>query len=425
MVCKRKEREPKLAVAPGPCGPRAAIFVLPLAIFTSRHLGWGLSLALATQVFGGYAPVPDLEKQRPLTVYASLGSYYDTNIFGAPRRATESWVFQAVPNLVYNASLNKRTFATLGYRLQWDHFENRPGKADQDSHRLSGKVAHTFSPRLEASWEGLAMRNRNPESLLPGVAEVLAEDQSSDTLASSAQATWAFTKRASALVKGQYTHLAYDADLLATELNRDEIWVHSAFRYLWSGRVLAVAEAKGQWVRYDDGGSFKDKESVYLTGGFDYSAAKTFSLLVRAGGQARQREEGTDYRPYGELGARWAYRGKSYLAYGYMLVTEEVANLALYNDLTVHRFFVNLRHQVTGRLAISGSLGWEPSRLNLRRAGGESVGETYHKAGLSASYQVNPRWEWVATWDYDDAQSDDANRRLYRNRWGIYSRWAF
>jgi len=38
-----------------------------------------------------------------------------------------------------------------------------------------------------------------------------------------------------------------------------------------------------------------------------------------------------------------------------------------YTDEQVNRFFVNVQHAITSLIAVSGSLDYEPSRLNGRR----------------------------------------------------------
>ena len=83
-----------------------------------------------------YAPIPELEQGKALTVYLEAGSYYDSNIFGGSVQEIDSFVYELKPSLVFNASLDAKTFASAAYHLSFDYVPDRPGKKNLDSHEF-------------------------------------------------------------------------------------------------------------------------------------------------------------------------------------------------------------------------------------------------------------------------------------------------
>jgi amidase len=72
-----------------------------------------------------YAPIPEIEQGRALTVYLSSGAYYDTNIFGGSTGEISSYVYELNPSVVFNASLGAKTpYKTLKDLIRFNE-ENR------------------------------------------------------------------------------------------------------------------------------------------------------------------------------------------------------------------------------------------------------------------------------------------------------------
>ncbi|MDX2187509.1 MAG: hypothetical protein SFV32_11295 [Opitutaceae bacterium] len=370
-----------------------------------------------------YAPIPDLERGKLLTTYLAVGAYHDTNIFGAPSEEAESWVMQVTPSLAFNYNPDKQTLLAAGYRVEWSHFTDRPGRRDLFSHQVTARAARTFSPRLDADFNALYGLVRNPESLLPGL-QVFARDQSRRDTVSDGRVRFVATPRFSLTARAKYARFAYDQEGLATDLDRTEYLTGLAASYLARPRLQAIAEHRGQWVRYRVGGDFKDKDAHSLLGGFDYAIARRFGLTTRAGAEWRTRDEGTELRPYGEVGVRWDYAKESFISTGYAYVVDEVSNLERYADATLHRFFINAQHALTARLYLTGAIQVEPTKLNGRR-GLTDVDETNQRMGVALVFKFTKRWDARLTFDRDDVDSDDATRNLRRTRSGIATRYSF
>src|ERR1035437_6448043 len=87
-------------------------------------------LAVGPRLGAVYAPIPELEKGRALTVYLATGAYYDSNIFGGSTQEISSYVYEFNPSVVFNASVDAKTFVSASYRLSLDYVPDRPGKKE-------------------------------------------------------------------------------------------------------------------------------------------------------------------------------------------------------------------------------------------------------------------------------------------------------
>ena len=74
--------------------------------------------------------------------------------------------------------------------------------------------------------------------------------------------------------------------------------------------------------------------------------------------------------------------------------------------------------------ALSGSIDYEPSRLNGRR-GFSNTDETTTHFGLAASYTPTKNWLISGTYDYDNVSSGDITREYTRNRYGVNATYSF
>src|SRR5690349_8000381 len=101
---------------------------------------------VAARALAVYAPIPEQEQGKLLTIYTTAGITYDTNIFGAPTDELSSMVYRVSPKFVFNMSASDQTLVSASYELSLDYFADRPGEQLLDSHSASAGVKHTFSP---------------------------------------------------------------------------------------------------------------------------------------------------------------------------------------------------------------------------------------------------------------------------------------
>ncbi|MGC4075391.1 MAG: hypothetical protein QM760_23405 [Nibricoccus sp.] len=384
-----------------------------------------MSLA-AARALAVYAPIPEQEQGKLLTIYASGGAYYDTNIFGAPTDELASMVYQVSPRFVFNMSASDQTLVSASYQLSLDYFADRPGEQLLDSHSASASIKHTFSPRLEAEISDSFQLSKNPESLLPGLSTVLNTDQSYALNQLDGRLAANLTKRTGLTFKARTATFAYDNDSLAEELDRSEYLGGLALTHTLLPEIQAVAEYRHQTIRYASGGESKDKDSDFALIGADYVVNPRMALSGRVGSEYRRRKGADDeILPYTELALKLDYGKGSYLSAGYGFSVEEVSNLDVYTDMSVHRFFANVQQVISPRMVATASLGWEPGTLNGRAGVSPDRDETNTKVGLALIYRLNARWTASATLDYDNVNSEDPGRMLQRTRGGLSVRCVF
>jgi hypothetical protein len=373
-----------------------------------------------------YAPIPELEQGRALTVYLAAGSYYDTNIFGGSTSEISSYVYELNPSVVFNASLDAKTFLSASYRLSLDYVQDRPGKKELDSHEFTARIAHTFTPLMELDLSDTYQIAKNPESLLPGLATVVNTDQSYRRNQFDGRYAAGLTKRTGLTFKFRSTRYDYENADLGFSLNHDEYLAGLSLSHAVLPQLQTVLEYRHLIINYDTAGDTKDKRSDFLLIGADQAVNARLALTSRLGVERRERSGGSsDTLPYAELGLKLDYSQGSYVSAGYGYSVEETSNLDLYSDMSVNRFFVNLQQVVTPRFTATASVTWEPSRLHGRQGGSPDRNETNTQIGLALTYRPGKVWSASLTFDYDRIHSDDASRQLKRARTGLSAKYVF
>jgi len=373
-----------------------------------------------------YAPIPEIEQGKALTAYLSAGAYYDSNIFGRSTGEIGSYVYSIDPSLVFNASLDTKTFASASYRLSYDYMPDRPGKKGLDSHELKARIAHTFTPQTELDLSDTYQISKNPESLLPGLATVVNTDQSYRLNQLDARFATGLTKRTGLIFKGRDTRYNYQDDALSRSLDRVEYLVGLAASHALLPELQSVAEYRHLVINYNSDGATKNKRSDFVLIGADHVLNARVSLSGRIGLESRRRSGERDATlPYAELGCKVDYSKGSYLSLGYGYSVEETSNIELYTDMSVNRFFLNLQQAIMPKLIATSSINWEPSRLHGRRGVRPDQNETNARAGLALIYQPAKTWSVSLSFDYDKIESDDVSRKLVRHRTGLSARYVF
>lgn len=370
-----------------------------------------------------YAPIPEQEQGKEITVSLAAGATYDNNIFGAAHGARESMIYEAAPKIAFNASLTDQTFASASYELTLDHYDNRPGEKDLDSHDFIARIAHAFSPATTLDLTDEYQINKNPESLLNGIA--VNTEQSFKRNGFDGRFTTTVTEKAGVVLKFRSTDYSYDDDTLGQSLDRTENLYGFSGTYALLPETKLIGEYRREDISYRVGGSGKDKQTDFAIGGFDYNIAKKLTASTRVGYTWRHRDsQPSATAPYAELSGKYDFGERAYVSGGYSYTFEETSNIALYNDTKVNRFFVNVQQPLAATVVASGSLSYEPSQLQ-RRGGGGSVAETTTRAGLAVTWFAQKNLSLAATYDHDDVQSDDPTRGQIRDRVGVNATYTF
>lgn len=390
-----------------------------------RGFGAGLALA-ASSAFAVYAPVPEQEQGKDLTINVRAAASYDSNIFGAPPAdEIDSAVYTLAPRITYNASLTNQTFLSASYALTLDRFDKRPGDKLLDSHDLMVRVAHQFSKGTVLDIVESFMIARNPEALLPGLADPVNPDQSFQRNQLDGRFTRPITPKINATLKARTVYYEYRNDRLGRSLDRIENLFGVTGDYAVLPELKGVLEYRRQDVYYRKLGETKNKHSDYLMTGVDYEAARKLTLSGRAGAEFRRRASERDETvPYVELSGKYDYARGSFLVGGFSYSLEETSDTTRFTDTQVNRFFLNLQHALTAMLVASGSVTYEPSKLQGRR-GIADVDEDTLRAGAALSYLPTKNWTISAHYDHDSVWSQDAPRDLRRERAGLSASYTF
>lgn len=381
-------------------------------------------LALPIAVFAVYAPIPEQEQGKAMTYHLGASTYYDSNIFGGASGEIDSLVYNLSGGLGYNGSLTDQTFLSVGYEVSNDYVVDRPGTKNLTSHTLDARIAHAFSSVSNIDLSTVYNIAKNPQSLLSG--QALNADQSFKRLQADARYTTALNQKTGTVVKYRLIDFNYDNPVLATDLDRTENLAGLELSYALLPETKLVGEYRFQDIAYRTGGATKDKTSHYFMAGADYSPGKQLLLSSRLGLEDRNREAAaSSTAPYVELTARYTYAEGSYLATGYTYTIEESSDVTNYTDVNVNRLFVNLQHRLTGSLTASGSVTYEPSKLQGRSGLHDDIDEKTTRCGVGLSWLPTKNWVVTATYDLDRVNSDDANRDQTRDRVGISGRYSF
>ncbi|HET7536473.1 MAG TPA: outer membrane beta-barrel protein [Candidatus Didemnitutus sp.] len=379
--------------------------------------------AIAPVAFAVYAPIPDQEQGKALSLRLGASVYHDSNIFGAATGEISSMVYSLSPEIVFNSSVSDQTFVSAGYIFEYQYMPDRPGDTTLINQNLSLRLAHQFSPVTKIDLRDEYVFAQNPQSLLNGVP--LNSDQSYKSNEFDARFDSTIGPKTGYALKYRNLVYSYDDAGLSTELDRMEQVAGVEVNFALMPQTKIAFEYRYQDISYDKNGQFKNKHSNFLLGGADYSPSERLTMSGRVGVEDRVREsQPDDTAPYVELSSRYSYSEGSYFAAGYTYTFEESTDPVRYTDSKVNRFFVNMEHKLSALVVASGSLTYQPAQLQ-GRAPFSNIDETTTRLGLGLSWIPTKNWTVSATYDLDHVESDDPSRRQDRDRYGVSARLVF
>lgn len=365
-----------------------------------------------------YAPIPDQEQGKDLTVSLEAGITYNDNIFGAATGAISSAVYEVSPKIAFNTSLSEQTFLSAFVRPTLDYFDNRPGKKTVYSQAVDGRIAHAFSSTSNIDLTDAYSYNQNPEALLNGVA--VNTDQTLQSNELDGRFTFAPLEKLGAVVKARSMYYDYTNAALGNQLNRFENLYGLEADYALLPDTKLAGEYRHQDVDYDNSPATNNKHSDFLMAGLDYTAGPKLSASFRLGGEYRQRAGlSSETTPYAEFSTKYDYAKGSFVSAGYTYSLEETSDPVHFSDEKTNRLFVNVQHAVSALIVASASVDYEPSTLVGRPGQQTNVSEDSTHAGVALTYIPTKNWTVSASYDYDKVSSGLASRDLARSRVGI------
>ncbi len=384
----------------------------------------GTSLGICAVARAVYAPIPDQEQGKDLTLSIEAGVTYNTNIFGAATGAISSLVYEVSPKISFNSSLTDQTFFSASFRPTLDYFDNRPGSKTVYSQVVDARIAHSFSRTSALDVSDAYSYDQNPEAILNGVSRNT--DQTLQSNEFNARFNYAPTEKMGVVLKARSMYYDYTNAALGDQLNRFENLYGIESDYTLLPDVKLAGEFRHQDVLYSNDPDHNNKNSDFLMAGFDYAPGPKASASVRVGAEYREYSASipTTTTPYAELSCKYDYAKGSYISAGYTYDLEESSDPLDYADEKTNRFFVNIQHAFTPLIVGSASVDYEPSTL-VGRPGHADVTENSTHAGVAITYLPTKNWTISGSYDYDLVSSGVASRDLDRSRVGLSATVVF
>jgi hypothetical protein len=392
----------------------------------SRIIVFTLFVGLSAIARAVYAPIPDQQQGRDISISLEGGLTYNSNIFGAATDPISSWVYEISPNLAFNSSLSDQTFFSSHFHPTLDYFENRPGEKSVYSQAIDARIAHSYSPTSVLDVSDSYNYDQNPEALLNGTQTPLNTDQTLQSNEFDAHFTFAPTEKLGLVVKARSVYYDYINAQLGDQLNRFENLYGLEFDYTMLPDLKLAGEYRHQDVDYQHDPADNNKHTDFFMAGFDYAAGPKLSASFRLGAEYRTLAGlPSQTTPYAEFSLKYDYAKGSYVSVGYTYDLEETSSPNQFSDERVNRMFINIQHQFTPLIVGSASLDYEPSTLVARPGQGSNISEDSTHAGVALTYLPTKDWSIVTSYDYDNINSGLSYRDLDRTRFGLSATYVF
>lgn len=387
-----------------------------------RIIAVGSCLGFCSIALAVYAPIPDQEQGKDLSLSLLGGISYNNNIFGAASGAVGSLDFLVSPRIAFNTSLTDQTFFSASFQPSVDYFTNRPGKHTLYSQTVDARIAHSFSRSSVLDVTDAYAYIENPEALLNGLP--VNTDQTLQSNELDGRYSFSPVEKLGLVVKARsvyYDYISKDLD----DLNRFENLYGLEFDYSLLPDLKAAGEYRHQDIDYQTDPSEDNKHSDFLMAGFDYNVGPRLTASMRVGGEYRHRDGLSDETtPYAEVSGKFDYAKGSFVSAGYTYSLEETSDPIHFSDEKVNRIFANIQHAFSAIIVGSASFDYEPARLD-GRPGQPNIDEDSTHAGVAVSYLPNKNWTVTASYDYDYVDSGENYRGLNRSRVGVSAKWLF
>jgi len=381
------------------------------------------ALGLCATARAVFAPIPEQEKGKGLTISLEAGITYNSNIFGSATDAIGSAVFEVSPKIAFNSSLSEQTFFSASFQPRVDYFNNRPGSKTLYSQDIDARLAHSFSPTSVLDLIDQYAYDQNPQALLSGVPVNTNQSLQSNEL--DGKFTFAPTERLGLVLKARVMYYDYIDQVLGDELNRFENLYGLEFDYSLLPNLKAAGEYRHLDVDYRNDPSQNDKHSDFLMAGFDYKLGPMLTASARLGGEYTMRDGlSTETTPFAEIAVKYDYAKGSFISAGYTYDLEETSNPLLFSDERTNRMFVNIQHAITAVVIGSASLEYAPATL-IGRPGQSDAPEDTTQAGLALTYLPNRNWTVTASYDYNFVDSGISSRGMNRSQIGVRATVTF
>lgn len=395
--------------------------VLCLALFAA------LSLAGVQRTFGQSGAeysATNLDagkfEKRPFLITTDLRVGYDSNVNTSYFNPQSSGFFNLGVSVAYTASSPRSTLTIgAGVNLVF-YFDPAPNTQEfQVNAIFSLAWTYKISPRMSLAVSTSNIYGTQPDFTIVGLNTRVAGNYfySANRVALGYQ----FTSRFSTITSFVPILVAYEDEPFKTGLNRVEYYFSEELRYLIRPTMTLVGEYRFSYIDYTKFNSH-DSTSNYVIGGLDASLSPRLKLSIRGGAQFadyRYSNHNTVTAPYFEGSMSYDYKKYSNIAFilRYGIEQTDVTG-TLYRE--GFRIGLNVRHQLTPRISLTGSIYYTNARYVGDTATpflnpGKFTDNIYDTA-VGARYAVNRNFSLEVGYLYTFVDSPLLGRSYNRNR---------
>jgi hypothetical protein len=396
-----------------------------------------------------YAPgLTAVERSKPWSVSAALRGFYDDNYATLPSTRTDggptkagSWGFDFSPSLSLNFPF-EQTLASLSYTYDLRYYADRDNSADH-SHKVVAKLDHAFTEDYKLDLSDTFVIAQEAELLNPdNAAKPTLMRLNGNNIRNTAAINFhgQFTRQLGFLLGYGNSLYDYDDPNYRALLNRMEHMV--TFNLRWQALPQTVAILGYQYgiveqdqdenVRIPFGGvlgtlpaKVRDRQSHYVYIGADQTFNPQLNGMFRVGAEFTDYPNVGNYpsastyfresnvTPYADANITWTYLPGSYAQLG---IKHSIAQTDIYaQDQEATAIYGSINHSFTPKFMASLIGQYQNSSLE-KYLGGASVKEDYYVVGLNLAYKINEFLSAEAGYNFDQVDSDVANRGFTRNR---------
>lgn len=200
-----------------------------------------------------------------------------------------------------------------------------------------------------------------------------------------------------------------------TDFSRFEQTVGQQFIFLWKPQTSLVAEYRFNTRNYFFAKNY-DSIGNYGLLGVDHVLNPRSTLTFRGGVEQRFMQNpdnvGTnDYLgPYGQLNFNYALNPKTTVALQTRYGTT-ASNLTNYNQGQQLLFGLNLAHQLTRRIALSGFFNYQNNYYNQPDSNQPDFNDNVFNTGINMSFQINRVWSILAGYTFTALDSTNTQQQ--------------
>ncbi len=359
-------------------------------------------------------------EKRPFVITTDLRFGYDSNVNTTYFNPHSSGFFNLGVSVAYTAS-SPRSTLTVGLGVNFVfYFDPAPNTREfQVNATLNVAYTYKISPRMSLAISTGNIYGTQPEFTIVGLNTRVAGNYfySANRLALAYQ----FTSRFSSITSFVPIVVLYQDEPYKTGQNRVEYYASEELRYLVTPTVSLVGEYRFSFIDYLNL-NIHDSTSNYVIGGLDASLSPRLKLSLRGGAQFadyRNSNQSTVTTPYFEGSMSYDYKKYSNIAFIMRYGVEQTdITGTLYRE--GFRIGVNLRHQLTPRISLSGSFYYTNAHYlgdtatPLLNPG--NFTENIYDTAVGVRYAVNRNFSLDVGYLYTFVDSPLLGRSYNRNR---------